>query len=209
MLKVAKLLGFYCQKQLSASSPHVPAELNAPDYLLPPVRPRLFSLGMAPATAGNVQASSSSQLRAVQPAANHCWQYPVELVPSLLSLLFWFPRLPNSGSLPHHPAWLPSSRLQCFTLRPDDCHHPYDLCRSLASGFDDLVLTHTALFQPSLSGNLQSAHLVQDVWVQSGYFLQLPQVSSPPCVLCLTRLEVEFEADGKHEQRHWSVRAQG
>lgn len=53
MLNVAKPLGFHCQKQLFPSSPYIPSELNAPDYLFPPVSPRLFSLGMAPATIGN------------------------------------------------------------------------------------------------------------------------------------------------------------
>lgn len=52
MLNVAKLLGFHCQKQLYPSSPHIPPELNAPDYLFPPASPRLFTLAMAPATTG-------------------------------------------------------------------------------------------------------------------------------------------------------------
>lgn len=65
MLIVAKQLGFYCQKQLFPISPHIPSELNAPDYLLPPASPRLFSLGMAPAATGNTYAYSASELRAI------------------------------------------------------------------------------------------------------------------------------------------------
>ena len=78
----------------------------------------------------------NSWAEAIQSVINHCCQCPGKLIPTLLSLLFWFLRLPNSGFLPHNPAWLPSSRSQCFTLWPDDCHHPYYLCRSLDSGFD-------------------------------------------------------------------------
>lgn len=53
MLNVAKLLEFHCQKPLFPSCPHIPSELNAPDYLFPPSSPRLFTLGMAPGTTGN------------------------------------------------------------------------------------------------------------------------------------------------------------
>lgn len=53
MLNIAKLLGCHCQEQLLSSCPHIPSELNAPDYLFPPASPRLLTLGMAPATTGN------------------------------------------------------------------------------------------------------------------------------------------------------------
>ena len=142
MLNVAKLSGFYCQKQLSPSSPHVPAELNAPDYLLPPVSPRLFSLGMAPATMGNTHAY---QHLSWEPYSHY---QPLLTVSSgthphsTLTVLLASKISPALAS--HHMALCGSpAPAQGFTLRSDNCHHPYYLCTSLDSGSYGLVPTLT------------------------------------------------------------------
>lgn len=80
---------------------------------------------------------------AIQSVINHCRQCPVKLVPTLLSLLFWFLRLPNSGLLPHNPAWLPSSSLRVL-LFDLTIAITLIICAEALTLASMWVLTHTA-----------------------------------------------------------------
>lgn len=195
MLNVAKLLGFYCQKQLSPSSPHVPAELNAPDHLLPPVSPRLFSLGTAPATTGNTQTyrhlgwepCSHYQPLLTVSSGTHPHSALTALLASEISPALASHRMALRGS----PA-----PAQGFTLRPDNCHHPYYSCTSLDSGSFGLV--------PTLTICTSCSRCLGPKW------LLLPAAPSLLTTLCSLPYQTGSgtKADERDEQRQWNVTAQ-